>query len=216
MNVGLFGGTFNPIHQGHIDVITHVKSFFNLNIVHIIPSAIPPHKTSRTLASAKHRLEMVQQAIADIPGLMASDVELVRKGKSFSVDTIRHFKNLITDNTLLYFIIGSDAFFDMNTWKNSVEIFKLTNIIVMCRAGDARRLKDIESFLKNIISPEYKIDKSDNTVKHNDFRTVHICNVPEIHISSTLIREKIRKHESIKGLVAPLVDSFIMKKKLYI
>lgn len=228
MNVGLFGGTFNPIHQGHIDVITHVKSTFHLDTIYIIPSAIPPHKTPLTLASARDRFEMVQQAVARISGFVASDVELVRKGKSFSVDTIRHFKNLIDENTRLYFIMGSDVFFDMDTWKNSVEIFNLTEIIVMHRAGDTRGLKDIESFLQNIISPQYKIAQSDNcppffntsqkvnTVTHNQLKTVHICNVPEINISSTLIREKIRKKESIKGLIPTLVESIISAKQLYL
>jgi len=229
MNVGLFGGTFNPIHKGHIDVITHVKNTFHLETVHLIPSAIPPHKTPGTLAPARDRFEMVQQAIANIPGLMASDVELTREGKSFSIDTIRHFKNVVDGNDLIYFIMGSDAFFDMDTWKNSVEIFKLTDIIVMHRAGDTRTLKDIESFLRNMISSEYQISKSDgaaqqrgsreqsnNKVTHTELKRVHLCNVPEIYISSTLIREKIRRDETIKGLVPPSVESIIIKKNLYL
>lgn len=229
MNVGLFGGTFNPIHQGHIDVITHVKTTFHLETVHLIPAAIPPHKTPGTLAPAGDRFEMVQQAVATIPGLMASDVELKREGKSFSIDTIRYFKNRADENTQLYFIMGSDAFFDMNTWKKSVEIFKLTDIIVMHRAGDTRMLKDVEAFLKNMISSEYEISKSDgaaqqcgsreqsnNTVTHRELKRVHLCNVPEIYISSTLIREKIRRDETIKGLVHPSVESIIIKKNLYL
>ncbi|MBF0378042.1 MAG: nicotinate (nicotinamide) nucleotide adenylyltransferase [Desulfamplus sp.] len=220
MNVGLFGGTFNPIHLGHIAVITHVKSVFNLNTVHIIPSAIPPHKTTTTLATANERFEMVEQAVSTISGFMISDVELMRRGKSFSIDTIKHFKSLIDKNTKLYFIMGSDVFFDINTWKNSVEIFKLTEIVVMYRAGDIRGLKDIESFLKRVISSQYEISQSENIIKNHDikqgFKTVHICEVPEIHISSTLIREKIKRGESIKGLVPPVVESIIYQKKLYL
>ncbi|MBF0573033.1 MAG: nicotinate (nicotinamide) nucleotide adenylyltransferase [Desulfamplus sp.] len=220
MNVGLFGGTFNPIHLGHISVITHVKSVFNLNTIHIIPSAVPPHKTITTLASANDRFEMVKQAISTISGFIISDVELMRRGKSFSIDTIKHFKGLVEKNTKLYFIMGSDVFFDINTWKNSVEIFKLTEIIVMYRAGDLRGLKDIESFLQRVISSQYEIFQSENIIKHNDikhgFKTVHICEVPEIHISSTLIREKIKRGESIKGLVPPVVESMIYQKKLYL
>lgn len=227
MNVGLFGGTFNPIHQGHIDVISHVKKTFHLDVVHLIPSAIPPHKIPGILAPAKERFEMVQQAIANISGLVASDVELARDGKSFSIDTIRHFKNLIDENTALYFIMGSDAFFDIDTWKNSVEIFKLTDIIIMRRAGDSRQLKEIESFLKNMISSEYTIPQekgiktfnhthqSANIVTHARLKTVHLCTVPEIYISSTQIREKIRKRESIKGLVPPSVESIIIQQNLY-
>ncbi|MBF0228167.1 MAG: nicotinate (nicotinamide) nucleotide adenylyltransferase [Desulfamplus sp.] len=220
MNVGLFGGTFNPIHLGHIAVITHVKSVFNLNTIHIIPSANPPHKTTTTLASANDRFEMVKQAISTISGFIISDVELMRRGKSFSIDTIKHFNGLIEENTKLYFIMGSDVFFDITTWKNSVEIFKLTEIIVMYRAGDVRGLKDIELFLQRVISSQYEIFQSEKIIKHHDikqgFKTVHICEVPEIHISSTLIREKIKKGESIKGLIPTVVESIIYKKKLYL
>ncbi|MBF0301737.1 MAG: nicotinate (nicotinamide) nucleotide adenylyltransferase [Desulfamplus sp.] len=231
MNVGLFGGTFNPIHQGHIEVITYVKSTFKLNAVHIIPSAIPPHKTPVNLAPAKERFEMVQQAVANIPGLIASDIETLRKGKSFSIDTIKYFKNIMEENTRLYFVMGSDAFFDINTWKNSIEIFRLTNIIVMQRAGDTRKLKDIELFMQKTISPCYEISQSDNTIKYHylkaekilknscpnhDFKTVHICYVPEIPISSTMIRDKIKAHQSIEGFVPPVVKSIIYEKKLYL
>ena len=230
MNVGLFGGTFNPIHQGHIEVICHVKSTFNLETVHLIPSAIPPHKTSLNLAPAKDRFEMVKKAVTTIPGFVVSDIEFTREGKSFSIDTIRHFITTMDKGIRLYFIMGSDAFFDINTWKHSIEIFRLTYIIVMLRAGDPRDLNDIELFLQNRISPFYKISTSGNSIKHQylnsdqnfensqasyNFKTVHICNVPEITISSTIIREKIKKHQSIKGLVPPSVESIIYGKQLY-
>lgn len=220
MNVGLFGGTFNPIHQGHIDVITYVKVSFHIDTVHLIPSAIPPHKTAGTLASAKDRFQMVQQAVLNISGLMVSDVELTREGKSFSIDTISHFRNKMDADGKLYFIMGSDAFFDIGSWKNSAEIFRLTDIIVMRRAGDTRKLEDIELFLKSMISSGYSISQAlngqyANAVVHKELKSVHICNVPEIYISSTQIREKIRKQESIKGLVPPSVESTIIKKRLY-
>ncbi len=231
MNVGLFGGTFNPIHQGHIEVICHVKSTFNLETIHLIPSSTPPHKTSLNLATAKDRFEMVKKAVTAIPGFVVSDIEFTRGGKSFSIDTIRHFINTTDKGIKLHFIMGSDAFFDINTWKNSIEIFRLTYIIVMLRAGDTRDLNDIELFLQNMISPFYKASPSGNSIIHqyldsncensensqpsHNFKTVHICNVPEISISSTMIREKIKNNQSITGLVPPSIESIIYEKKLY-
>lgn len=234
MNVGLFGGTFNPIHKGHIEVISHVKSTFNLDTVYLIPSAVPPHKTTTNLAPADYRLEMVKQAVENISGFIVSDVEIQREGKSFSIDTIQHFTAATDNGSRLYFIMGSDAFFDIDTWKNSVEIFRLTYIIVMLRAGDTRNLNDIELFLQNRISPFYKIASSGSTINYqplksdknlkssdsihtdNKFKTVHICYVPEIPISSTMIRDKIRAEQSIKGLVPPAVEAIIYQKQLYI
>ncbi|MBF0242437.1 MAG: nicotinate (nicotinamide) nucleotide adenylyltransferase [Desulfamplus sp.] len=227
MSIGLFGGTFNPIHLGHIAVIAYVKSAFNLDTIYIVPSAIPPHKTSESLACANDRFEMVKQAVAPFSGLIPSDVELKREGKSFSIDTIKHFKGVVNDTTQLYFIMGSDAFFDIQTWKNSVDIFRLTHIIVMHRAGDCRSLKDVESFLKTEVSSNYEISESDSCVKYKnvkldgsikkqDFKSVYICEVPKINISSTLIREKIKRHESIKELVPEVVAAILYKKKLYL
>ncbi len=92
MKFGLFGGTFNPIHNGHIKVICHVKERFGLDEVYLIPSAVPPHKSDIDLAAAKDRLDMVQCSINNIPGLIASDAEIRRKGPSFTIDTIKQFE----------------------------------------------------------------------------------------------------------------------------
>ncbi len=234
MNVGLFGGTFNPVHNGHIGVITHVKKAFGLDTVHLVPSAIPPHKPTGNLAPALDRFQMVKQAVLLIPGLTASDIELKREGRSFSIDTIRQFKHMADKHTEdartsasanLFFIMGIDAFFDMNTWKGTREIFQTTTLIVMTRAGDTRKLKEIKSFLQYIMSSRYQYTAADGIkplidtctfVNSNpNFKAVHICKVPEMPISSTGIRERIRNHQSVKGLVPDSVEAIIIKKGLY-
>lgn len=268
--IGLYGGTFNPIHNGHLRVINHVKKRFRLDTVHLIPSARPPHKSMENLASAKDRLQMVQKAISNFPGLMASDMELKRRGSSYTIDTLRQFACLKncdasgssmdiaapsiegTDSLSPYFILGTDAFFDMETWKESRDIFRTACLIVMIRAGDPRTPLDILDFLKKKISHRYipapfplrdirKISPFDNgftekspcETRHHDYissdcvtlmdkdpinpeyKVVHICNVPEIDISSTEIRKRIHQKKSISGLVPEDVERFITQKGLY-
>jgi len=217
MNVGLFGGTFNPIHNGHITVITHVKKTYGLDTIHLIPSAIPPHKPMENLAPALDRLQMVQQAILTTPGLTASDVELKRRGRSFSIDTILQFKLTTPPTPDLFFIMGMDAFFDMSTWKGTCDIFQEATVIVMTRAGEKRKLKDIEYFLKHVISSKYR-STGNFTFLNSDsrFKAVHMCKVPEIPISSTEIRERIKNNLPLKGFVPDFVESIIIKKGLYL
>lgn len=213
---GLFGGTFNPFHRGHLEVISHVKKMFNLDLVHIFPSAIPPHKSSTDLAPARERFEMVKLSVRGINGLFASDVEINRKGPSFTVDTVNHFKKDLPPNTDLRLIVGSDAFFDINTWKKSEEIFSLISIIVMIRPGLEKHSKDIASFLKNMISNDYSHINGQDLFSHPLLKPVYICKVPEIDISSTLIRQRVKKHLSLASLVPCPVEEIIRKKGLYL
>ena len=257
--IGLYGGTFNPIHNGHLKVITHVKKGFGLDTIHLIPSARPPHKSAKNLASAADRLRMVQDAVADLPGLAASDIELKRQGSSYTIDTLRqfmqHLAHQVTPGTppiRLYFILGTDAFFDMTTWKEADDIFRIAHLIIMTRAGDNRTPSDIENFLQTTISSQYRgtlstvdfghspphiqnghlenfpcearhhdyispdcVARIDSDTTNPEFKAVYICNVPEIPISSTEIRKRIKQKQSISGLVPQCVERLIIQKGLY-
>ena len=225
MNHGLFGGTFNPLHRGHLAVILHVKEAFNLDTIHLIPSAIPPHKPLTNLAPAADRFEMVKRSVADIHGLVASDVEIIRKGPSFTIDTVEHFINATPRTTELRLIVGSDAFFEMDTWKKGRTIFSLIPTIVMIRPGEEKQAKDIASFLQNVISKSYRpADKgnffsppvsSDPDSKWG-VKPVYVCKVPEIDISSTLIRQRIKLHLPVATLVPKPVEEIINQRGLYL
>ncbi len=218
MKQGLFGGTFNPFHNGHIKVISYVKKKFALRKIHIIPCAIPPHKTSINLAPAKIRLEIIKKSIKNLYGLVESNLEIKRKGKSFTIDTIKHFvENINNKKNSFYLILGSDAFFDINTWKNFNEIFKLISVIVMIRAGDKRNLNNIKYYIKNIISKNYIYKNSKNNIFfHPDMKSIYICKVPKIKISSTKIRNHVKKNLCIKSFVSCSVEKIITQKGLYL
>ncbi len=226
MKQGLFGGTFNPVHNGHIKVICHVKKVFCLDKIHVIPSAVPPHKTSVNLASAKDRLEMVKCAIKDVPGLSASDIELKRRGLSFTIDTIyqfiktsnnrQQFCNSMSLTDRFYFIMGSDAFFDITTWKKNIEIFNLIPVIVMLRAGGKRNLNQIAYFIKDVISKDYRYDELTGSFINPGMGDVNICKVPAIALSSTSIRKRVHQNLSISSMVPPCVEKIIREKGLYL
>lgn len=214
MDAGLFGGTFNPLHNGHIGIIKYVKQTFNLQKIFLFPSATPPHKSNTDLAPAKDRLEMVKGWIANMDGFCASDIELKRKGPSFTIDTISAFKKDRGPGLNFSLLMGSDAFFDITTWKKQEFIFKAIPIIVMLR-GNKTGIAPIASFIDEHISKGYKLNREQSEFTHKQLQPVRICNVPKINISSTMIRARIKENLSIKGLVPANVENIIIKKDLY-
>ena len=134
MKIGLFGGTFDPIHWGHLRSAEEVREAFALDRVLLIPAASPPHKKRQPTTSPGDRLKMVRLAIAKNPSFAVSTVEISRRGKSYSVDTIRHFAARWPKDAL-YFILGLDAFREIGSWKDFQEIFPLCHFIVISRPG---------------------------------------------------------------------------------
>ena len=215
MKEGLFGGTFNPLHNGHIQVIGHVKETFAIDRIHLIPCGIPPHKSFKNLAPARDRFEMIQNTLRDFPGLCVSDLELRRSGPSFTIDTIRQFLDEASPDTEPYFILGTDAFFDMGSWKQPIDIFKKINIILMTRAGEKKASGEIAAFLDFQVSRAYEFDDVSMCFHHPELKSVHICRTPEIKISSTLVRSRIKSNQSVHSLVPGPVEQIIIKKGLY-
>lgn len=212
MKAGLFGGTFNPLHNGHIAIITYVKQAYQLEKIFLFPSATPPHKPLTDLASAQDRMEMVMGWANHDQGFFASDIELKRKGPSFTIDTIEAFKKAHGPDLCFSLIMGSDAFFDIPTWKSKTLIFKAVPIIVMVR-GNLYGTETIASFIDEHISKGYALDQ--NQFVHGDLQPIRICHVPKIDISSTMIRDRIKKNLPITGLVPANVQDLIIKKDLY-
>ena len=211
MDIGLFGGTFNPLHNGHLGIIQHVKEEFRLQEIILFPSSSPPHKSVRDLAPAQDRLEMIQASVKDMEGFRASDIEVQRKGLSFTIDTVRAFQSASKDRFFL--LMGSDAFFDINTWKSKDQIFRIIPIIVMVRKASGHR-PTFASFIDENISTGYK--KEESRFTHSQMQDIIICHVPKIDISSTMIRDRIKQKISIHGLVPAPVEEIIKKRDLYI
>ena len=219
--IGLFGGTFNPIHMGHVQVIREVKKKFGLDKIFLIPSAFPPHKETEGIIDGLDRIEMIRLAFSDDPDFVVSDVELKRSGFSYTIDTVRHFKSIFPENTKLYFIVGLDAFLEVDTWKSYKDLFLLIPFIVMSRAATGQRdtvlqWKHLGSYIKSKISDEYRHSASRSCYIHDVKQPVFLFEVTPVEISSTEIRERIRKGRTIKSLVPEPVGDLIKAKGLYL
>jgi len=221
MRIGLLGGTFNPIHLGHLRAAVEVKEGFSLDEIYLIPCAIPPHRKSGHVAGATDRFEMTRLATSNTPGFSASDVELKRSGPSYTIDTILHFKSVLSKDTELYFILGLDAFLEIDTWKSYIDLFPLIPFIILTRpnAGhidpDLRQQK-IENFIKSKISAGYKYDSSQSGFIHLVMEPLFLFDVTPLEISSSAIRSLIKKGRSIQFLVPDDVIDFIKTKRLYL
>ena len=191
MKTGIFGGTFNPPHTGHLIVAEYVREKISLDKVVFVPSAVPPHKQDLDIVEAHHRLEMLQCAVQGNRYFEVSDIEVRRGGVSFTVDTLVEFKGRSPDDHL-YFLIGMDNLRDFDTWKMGEKIVDLAEVVAMTRPG----------------------------FKQENFKTRHeskivLCDVPEIAISSRDIRERVKTGKSIRYLVPGSVETYITRNHLY-
>jgi nicotinate-nucleotide adenylyltransferase len=213
VRLGLFGGTFNPIHVGHLRAAVEVREAFNLDKLLLIPSANPPHKSAEHVANAEDRLEMVRLAVQGVPSLEASDVELARPGPSYTIETLQYFQERFGPESAVHFIVGQDAFSEITTWKSYKALFATAHFIVMTRPG--AKLARIEDFIHTHISEGYHYDPATNQYGHPEWCTIFCLNITHLDISASEIRERIGRGRSIRFLVPDTVQAFIAKKGLY-
>jgi nicotinate-nucleotide adenylyltransferase len=210
--IGVLGGTFNPIHVGHLRAAEEVAEAFALDRVLLVPSAQPPHKAAGdTLAPGAMRLAWVEAACAGNPRLSACDVEIARGGASYTVDTLRA---LAEENPgRLVFIIGSDAFAELGTWREPKQLFALADFAVMARPGTPGRLAD---WIPEALRGEFALDPGGDHARHRatggDLRAVAIS---ALAISSSNIRDRVRTGRSIRYLVPEAVRRDIEASRIY-
>jgi nicotinate-nucleotide adenylyltransferase len=209
--VGLFGGTFNPIHLGHLRGAEEIREAFRLDEVIFIPSAIPPHKAMEEIIDANHRLEMVRLAIASNAHFSLSDIELSRPGKSYSIDTLRHF--CVAGPDTLFFILGGDAFVEIETWKDFQNLFALCHFIVMARPGFQKA--PVASQLPGVLTSAFRYDLETKIWVHVSGHHLYFKEISFLDISSTKIRELIERGESVRYLVPPETEAYLQNHGLY-
>ncbi len=207
--VGLFGGTFNPIHLGHLRGAEEIRDLFQLEEVIFVPSSIPPHKPMAKVVEASHRLEMVRIAVSGNPYFSVSDVEITRTGKSYSVETIEYFRERGRD--ALYFILGSDAFGEIETWREFKTLFSLCNFIVMTRPGSQKKTL----FLPKSIAPHFRYVSEEDAWLHVSGQRLYFKEISFLDISSTRVRKLIEKGRSFRYLVPTEIETYIREHSLY-
>lgn len=190
------GGTFDPIHYGHLLAAEEARFRFGMNQVIFVPCGIPPHKKPYAVTPAEHRYAMTVLATASNPQFVVSRIELDRPGPSYAIDTIRAFRQMFGEGTELFFITGVDAVLEILTWKENGELIKICRFIAVTRPGyDIRQLHDR-------LPPDY-------------LERIIPLTIPGIDVSSTMIRERVRKGEPIRYLTPDPVCDYIAKHGLY-
>ena len=196
---GIMGGTFDPIHTGHLVVADEVRTNFQLDKVIFMPTGDPPHKNQKTVSSGRNRYEMTLLATVTNPFFEISRLELDRKGITYTVDTIVDLKKKYGDTVELFFITGADSLLELHEWKDSEKILELCKIVAATRPG--YDLDHMEGRLKEL-----------NELHRDKINTI---STPGLQISSTDIRRRVKNNMSIKYLLPESVEIYIRKYKLY-
>lgn len=189
--IGILGGTFDPIHLGHLVLAEQVKEKLKLDQVIFIPCLRSPHKTRQKLSPAQDRFRMTRLALEDNSGFSVSDIELKRKGLSYTVDTLRELKKL-HPHSQIYFLTGSDVVHELDAWKHPEQIYRLAKVVIATRPGFDEFDRRNRFAKKSIVVP-----------------------ITGIGVSSSEIRQRVKKGKSITYLVPSRVEDYIKKKKLY-
>lgn len=211
MRLGVLGGTFDPIHLGHLRLAEEVGEGFDLDRVYILPSASPPHKGGRAVTPFHHRFEMTRLAVEGAPLLTAFDLEARRQGLSFSIETLKEFHRLFPSNLELFFILGTDAFQEIDTWKHYRDLFDYAHFVVVQRPGIPPGQS--EEWLCSLGVP-FRKEREDRFVGPSGNEIIYF-EATLMDISSTRIREKAGAGKSIRYLVPEGVRCYILDHGLY-
>jgi nicotinate-nucleotide adenylyltransferase len=194
--MGLMGGTFNPIHYGHLVAAETAREAFGLERVIFVPAGAPPHKPDPAVAPAEHRYLMTFLATASNTRFDTSRAELDRTGPSYTSDTLRHFRRTHPD-VRWFFITGADAVMDMPSWHAVADIFRQAEVIAVSRPGYSLAMRDLRNALGDLAGQ------------------IHHLEVPALAISSSDVRVRLAQGLSIRYLVPESVEQYIYKNGLY-
>jgi len=197
LKIGIMGGTFDPIHYGHLITAEAARDEFKLDYVLFIPAGVPPHKNPAEVTNAEHRYQMTVFATLTNPHFEVSRVDIDRGKVTYTIDTLRDLRNVYGSEVELYFITGADAVAEIMSWKNAEELLKLSSFIAATRPGYQLR-------------PQLQQWFSEHESQ------LHLLQVPAMAISSTDIRRRVREHKSIRYLVPETVEYYIRKNSLYL
>ncbi len=213
--IGAYGGTFDPIHLGHIEIARSVVRNFELNKLLVVPAYKPPHKSLDAISDSRHRYEMCVLAFQDEPKITVSKMEIDLPERPYTINTIERLRVEYGTEAQLFFVMGADSFEEITTWREYERLLSSTNLIVESRAGrdfsishlpavfrekviDTRLLKDRESFIKSAVGC-----------------LIYLTSYVNREVSSTEIRRRVQAGKSLEGLSAPSVIDYIEEQKLY-
>jgi nicotinate-nucleotide adenylyltransferase len=197
--IGISGGTFDPVHYGHLIAAQEIRERLELDKVLFVPVGLPPHKKDHRVTEPEHRYNMVFEAVRSNPFFEVSRIEIDRAGYTYTIDTLLNLKATYGDDTKLFFIIGADVVPELVTWRQFEEVFKLCEFVAVNRPGSQK-----EDFFESI-----------RYLKEQYSAIIHTIKLPLIEISSTDIRSRVKNDGTIKYLVPECVEKYIYENGLY-
>jgi nicotinate-nucleotide adenylyltransferase len=212
--IGLFGGTFDPVHRGHIAIAEEVCRAFSLGRVEFLPARVPPHKTGRTITDIRHRLAMLEKATAGHSCFRVSREEANREGPSYLVDTLEHYHQGLPAGTSLFFLMGMDNFREISTWHDYARLFSLSHFVVISRPGYSRPR------IREAVPPEVaglftECHGPPAYLEHPSGCRIYFHEDLVLDVSSARIREEIRQGQSPSRWVPETVLAYIRENHLY-
>jgi nicotinate-nucleotide adenylyltransferase len=210
--IGLLGGTFNPIHFGHLRIAETLSEALRLDEVRFIPAANPPHKVM-PLVSAKARAKMVEIAIRDNPLFQLDTQELNRPGHSYTVDTLLSLRAALGNEVSLVLLMGSDAFSNLHTWHRYTDILQLCNIALVQRLPTEEQALPLAKELDDLMRVHFSDNVSDVSIKPHGVITVQA--MAPLAITSTDLRERLRQKMSARYLMPDAVIAYVLEQQLY-
>lgn len=222
MNVALFGGTFDPIHRGHVVVARAAAERFQLREVHFVPADLPPHKQHVEITAYHHRFAMVALALREEKSFIASDIEAQPRGAepvvNYSIDTVRRFRKTLSRSDRLFFIVGMDSFLELTTWREPEALLRESEFIIVSRPGF--HLDDVGRALPESLRPDARVLKvlsrqaPDGPIAVSGV-TLHVLSGVSEKASSTQLRTAITAGRSLARFLDPAVAEYIKKAGLY-
>jgi len=227
MRIGIMGGTFDPIHYGHLNSAEEIAEVFKMNRVIFMPTFIPPHKKKEKITNVYHRLIMTMLATLSNPRFTVSTIEIERDGYSYTIDTVNELRNSFNKGSVknkFYFIVGVDAFKEIFTWKDAVRLLKNCDFIVTTRPGYI--VDDLFNVLNDTAAKKYKnvkfkIDRKNPFGKSprlyiiGSKHFIYPVETTALDISSTDIRRRVKNGMTVKYLLPEFVEEYINKNRLY-
>ncbi|MFH2124814.1 MAG: nicotinate-nucleotide adenylyltransferase [Pseudomonadota bacterium] len=215
LRVGLLGGTFDPVHNGHLQIAEIAMSFCDLQEVMFIPAAVPPHKNGKAVASFNHRAKMIQLALDARPEFKLSTIEASLPEPSYTIDTLRYLASHTTVPTDFFFIIGADAFLEIITWKLYKQVLESTHFVVLARTGSAScKVKDLIKTLG--YKPDASLQIWFHPLSQKKIFSPLVPSTPFSDLSSSQVRQNIKDNKPVGGIVPAIVLKYILAQGLYV
>jgi nicotinate-nucleotide adenylyltransferase len=215
--IAIYGGTFDPVHSGHIEVAKRVSQLFEINELLFVPAQVAPHKLTRPVTPAIHRYAMLVLATQDDPRLRVSTFELEARDRRYTVDTLAHFASEFGESADLFFVMGADSWSEITTWREWERLLALVNHIVVTRPGYDIKLDLVNSSARERIVDMRGSEQIPRVVSESTGAKIFITDAVMVENSATVIRRALSEEDwnQLTRLVPPTVVNYIRKYQLY-